>query len=467
MRKVELSMEEQYKYKIIKNLVDNNGNKKNAATKLNCTVRHVNRLIKVYEEKGKEGFVHGNRGRVPSNAFDQETKEKIINLYLNEYGDTNFVHFTEIIKEDLGINISDTTVNYWLREVETLSPKAKRKTKKLMKKKLRQLLAKSKSVKVKNEIKEAISILDSKDAHPRRPRCKYAGEMIQMDASSFNWVPDEVWHLHLAIDDATGEVVGAYFDYQETLNGYYNVFYQILNNYGIPAMFYTDRRTVFEYKRKNTAFDDDDTFTQFSYACHQLGVEVKTTSVAQAKGRIERLNQTFQSRLPVELRRAQITNIEEANEFLKSYLKKFNTHFALHLNTTKSVYEKQPTTEQINQVLAVISERKIGGGHAIKYKNKYYIPKTKTDAPVYFNKGTTCLIIEAFDGKRYLNVLDTLYHMEEIPKHQASSENFDPQEKKVTKERKHYIPPLNHPWRQASYFKYFSSQPHRENNANV
>lgn len=467
MRKVELSMEEQYKYKIIKNLVDNNGNKKNAATKLNCTVRHVNRLIKLYKEKGKEGFIHGNRGRVPSNAFDQETKEKIINLYLNEYGDTNFVHFTEIIKEDLGINISDTTVNFWLREVETLSPKAKRKTKKLMKRKLRQLLAKTKSEKVKNEIKEAISILDSKEAHPRRPRCKYAGEMIQMDASSFNWVPNEVWHLHLAIDDATGEVVGAYFDYQETLNGYYNVFYQILNNYGIPAMFYTDRRTVFEYKRKNTAFDDDDTFTQFSYACHQLGVEIKTTSVAQAKGRIERLNQTFQSRLPVELRRAQITNIEEANEFLKSYLKKFNAHFALHLNTTKSVYEKQPTTEQINQVLAVISERKIGGGHAIKYKNKYYIPKTKADAPVYFNKGTTCLIIEAFDGKQYLNVLDTLYHMEEIPKHQTLSENFDPKEKKEAKERKHYIPPLTHPWRQASCFKYFSSQPHRENNANV
>lgn len=467
MRKVELSMEEQYKYKIIKNLVDNNGNKKNAANKLNCTIRHVNRLIKLYKEKGKEGFIHGNRGRVPANAFDQETKEKIINLYLNDYGDTNFVHFTEIIKEDLNINISDTTINYWLREVETLSPKAKRKTKKLMKKKLRQLLAETKSEKMKNEIKEAISILDSKEAHPRRPRCKYAGEMIQMDASSFNWVPNEVWHLHLAIDDATGEVVGAYFDYQETLNGYYNVFYQILNNYGIPAMFYTDRRTVFEYKRKNTAFDDDDTFTQFSYACHQLGVEIKTTSVAQAKGRIERLNQTFQSRLPVELRRAQITNIEQANEFLKSYLKKFNDQFALHLNTTKSVYEKQPTIEQINQVLAVILERKIGGGHAIKYKNKYYIPKTKADAPVYFNKGTTCLIIEAFDGKRYLNVLDTLYHMEEIPMHQVSSENFDPQEKNETKKRKHYIPPLTHPWRQASCFKYFSSQPHRENNANV
>ncbi|WP_270424560.1 hypothetical protein [Catenibacterium mitsuokai] len=86
--------------------------------------------------------------------------------------------------------------------------------------------------------------------------------------------------------------------------------YQILINYGIPAMFYTDRRTVFEYKRKDRSSDAEDTFTQFSYACHNLGIKIKTMSVLQAKGRVERLNQMLQSRLPVELRHAHITNIE-------------------------------------------------------------------------------------------------------------------------------------------------------------
>ncbi len=65
------------------------------------------------------------------------------------------------------------------------------------------------------------------------------------------------------------------FDVQETLEGHYNVFHQILTDCGIPGMFQTDRRTVSEYKRKNNAFDDEDTFTQFSYACHQLDVEKK------------------------------------------------------------------------------------------------------------------------------------------------------------------------------------------------
>ena len=78
--------------------------------------------------------------------------------------------------------------------------------------------------------------------------------MIQMGASSFHWIEKEVWHLHVAIDDADGKIVGAYFDYQETLKGYYNVLHQILTNHGIPALFYTDRRTVFEYKRKKQTF---------------------------------------------------------------------------------------------------------------------------------------------------------------------------------------------------------------------
>lgn len=93
-----------------------------------------------------------------------------------------------------------------------------------------------------------------------------------------------------------------------------------------------------------------------------LGVDIKTTSVPQAKGRIERLNQTFQSRLPVELRRAHVSNIDEANEFLKSYLKKFNAQFALQLDITKSVFETQPSKEKINTILAIMNTRIIDNG---------------------------------------------------------------------------------------------------------
>ena len=55
MRKVELRMNEQNKYEIIKKLVETNGNKKRAATRLGCTVRTINRLIIKYKEQGKKG----------------------------------------------------------------------------------------------------------------------------------------------------------------------------------------------------------------------------------------------------------------------------------------------------------------------------------------------------------------------------------------------------------------------------
>lgn len=461
MRKVELRMNELFKYETIKKLVDTNGNKKAAALKLNCTVRTINRLIIKYNLYGKEAFIHGNRNRLPSTTVPLDIKNKVISLYINEYSDANFTHFCEIIKEDLNIDLSDTTLRKWLWENDVISPKANRKTKKKLKKKLKDKLVSASSKKIQNDLKEAIEIIDSDDAHPRRPRCKYFGEMIQMDASSFEWIPHITWYLHLAVDDATGEVVGAFFDEQETLKGYYNVFYQILTNYGIPAMFYTDRRTVFEYTKKNRAFDDDDTFTQFSYACHVLGTEIKTTSVAQAKGRIERLNQTFQSRLPIELRRAQITDIEHANEFLKSYLKKFNDKFALRLNTTKSVFETQPSLDMISRTLAVLSERKIDSGHCIRYKNSYYIPTSEEGIPYCLKPKSDCIVIEAFDGNLYVNVLDQIFLLEKVEDHELYSKNFDKKPKTVKQKKKH-IPSMDHPWRTDNILQYFGSMKHRQ-----
>ena len=470
MRKVDLNMNELYKYEVIKNLVDTNGNKNAAATLLNCTRKHVNRLILLSKNKGKAGFIHGLRGKKPTNAFPYEVKSKIIALYKNEYLDTNFKHFCEIIYKDLGIAISDTTINNWLKKEYILSPKSHRQTKKKMKKELDSLKSKAVSKKDNNFFQHTIDIIDSSLAHPRRARCKYAGEMIQMDASEYHWIPNEIWHLHVAIDDATGNIVGAYFDTQETLKGYYNVFYQILSNYGIPAMFYTDKRTVFEYKRKDTLFDDKDTFTQFSYAAHQLGVSINTTSIPQAKGRVERLNQTLQSRLPVEFRRASITSIEQANKFLNSYIKEFNKQFALQLNDSKSVYETQPSIKKINNILAVLNNRVIDNGHSIKYNNNYYIPIDKDRNPKYFKPKTKCLVIDSFDDNLYINVGDIIYGLEKIEKHQNTSKEFDPPKKSIEEiyRSKAHIPPITHPWRHTSFNKHLEKQKHRDNSsANV
>ena len=103
--------------------------------------------------------------------------------------------------------------------------------------------------------------------------------------------------------------------------------------------------------RKNPLSIEEYTFTQFGYACNQLGIDIKTSSVAQAKGRVERMFQTLQSRLPIEMKLAGVSTIYQANEFLNSYIKEFNAQFALPIDSIKSVFEKQPDTEKINLIL--------------------------------------------------------------------------------------------------------------------
>lgn len=456
MKKVELRLNEDYKYNIIKKLVETNGNKNNASLKLNCTRRTINRMIIGYNKYGKEFFLHGNRNRQPVHSIPDEIKRTIVDLYLSKYYESNFEHFSELLSKYENIIVSPTSITRILASEDIISPKANKITKKKLKKSLIDRKDKSKSKKEITKIENLI--LDIDTVHPRRPRCAFTGEMIQMDASLHLWFGKNKTQLHIGIDDATGKIVGAYFDHQETLNGYYNILNQILTNYGIPYMFYTDRRTVFEYKQKKSPSLEEDTFTQFGYACKQLGIDIKTTSIPQAKGRVERLFQTLQSRLIIELRIKGITTINEANIFLNSYIKEYNKKFAI-TNNIKSVFETQPADEKINHILAVISKRKIDNGHCIKFNNKFYKLLDENGSPIFYYKGTDCMVIKAFDNKLYASIKNHIYALKEMPTHEHTSRNFH--FKGIIKEaKKQYIPPMNHPWKDQSFNKHLKEQKH-------
>lgn len=457
IRKVDLTMEENDRYITIKKLVETNGNKKRAALHLNCSVRHVNRMIKGYKEGGKNYFVHGNTGRKPAHALEDETRKLIADLYRTKYSDANITHFSEILEKHEHIKASPSTIRRILMQEFILSPKAKRATRKRVTEHLKELKKAAKSEKEITAIEN--TIIAAEDAHPRRPRCAYMGEMLQMDASIHLWFGQEKTQLHIAVDDATGAIMGAYFDSQETLNGYYHVLHQILTKYGIPYMLFTDRRTVFEYKKKKSPSVEEDTFTQFSYACKQLGIEIKTSSVAQAKGRVERMFQTLQSRLPLELRLANISTIQQANEFLNSYIKEFNAKFALPVDNIKSVFEVQLDVEKINLTLAVLTSRKVDNGSCIKFKNRYYVPVDCNGYPVYYRKGTSGMIIKAFNGEMFFSVDEKVYALDKLPEHELTSKHFD-LAVLSDKPKKRYIPPMSHPWKQASFERYLKKQEH-------
>lgn len=453
MRKVLLSMEAQEKYEIIRRLAEGSITKATAAVKIGCTLRHVSRLLRRFTQEGESAFLHGNIGRKPSHTLSDKQKADIISLYNSKYWDANFTHCCELLGKYDAIRISPSCLRKILFEEFILSPRATRRTQKQMKKLLKDMHKTAKTQKEKSLLEACMVPIE--DAHSRRPRCAYFGEMLQMDASVHLWFGDTKTQLHIAIDDCTGTIVGAYFDEQETLKGYYNVLYQVLNRYGIPNMFYTDNRTVFEYKNKKMKDVGKDTFTQFTYACKQLGIEVKTTSVAQAKGRVERLFQTLQSRLPVELRLEGVTTIKEANVFLNSYIKKHNADYALPVNHNKSVFVMQPDLETIHQTLAILTPRVVDNGHCIRFDNKYFKTMDTQGMQVHYHKGVKGLVIQTFSGELLFSTGDKVYALDEIPLHEQTSRNFDFKET-TQKRTKRNIPGPKHPWRDKTFQKHIA-----------
>lgn len=455
MKEVKLRMNEQLKYDVIKNLVDHNGNKNRASKKLGISKRQINRLIIKYKENGKSAFVHGNRSKKPVNTLDKSISEDIILLYKNKYYDFNFCHFKDFLQKDENIKVSYDFIYRTLTNEGILSPKARKKTKRDYAKKK---LLKEKKINLAMSDEQLESIVNHEveleDSHPRGEKPKYFGEIIEQDGSIHIWFGGIKTCLHLAIDKATSTIVGAFFDKQETLNGYYHVFYQILTNYGIPYKFLTDNRTVFNYMSLNPdkRTSDKDVLTQYGYACKQLGVDLKTTSVSQAKGLIERTNGTFQGRLVQELRLNNITTIDDANDYLINvFVPYFNKKFALDYKKFKSSFEKSPSKEKINYTLSVLTPRKIDNGNSIKYQNKYYQPHLDGELKCFLPK-TEVLVIKAFNGDLLVTIDNQVYELKELSRNERFSKEFNelPQ---IKDERKKYIPPMSHPWKLDSFIK--------------
>lgn len=423
----EMSFKEKLKYKTIIKVINGSIDKYKASIIIGCSIRRVNQLIDIYKKEGKNGFIHKSKNNIPINKLCSSFREKIVNLYKEKYFDFNFTHFREKLRDIENINIPYGTLYNILSEANIKSPKKNRKNKR-------------------------------KNLHPSRERKKYFGELVQIDASIHLWFGNFKTYLHAAIDDATGNVLGAYFDTGETIRGYYEMTYQILTTYGIPMAFYSDRRTIFEYYSKNMVNIEKDTFTQFEVACDKLGIEIITTSIAQAKGKIERLFGTFQSRLVAELRFNNITTIEKANQFVKEYLPVYNKQFALPVNYNKSLMEESPSIELINLYLSIFANKTVNNGSTIKHKGKQYYPELNNKRINFFPK-TKVIFIESFDHKYYILHDDEFYNATElkVEQHIIKEKNEKKKEKNV------YRPPASHPFKAASYQRYIEKHNSKKN----
>ena len=448
---------EQKKNDVISILVSREITVKEAMELLGLKERQIYNLKKTFKDQGKNGFIHGNRGKANPNKKDENLIKTLEELYLEKHYDFNFEHFYE--EHVFGkFDISYDVMLKRFTKDDIISPLAHKKTIKLYKDKMNEVIKEDDS-NIKEEKVELFKsrIIEAEKAHPRRSSNLYAfGQEVQMDACNKMWFGGIPSFLHLAVDKATKKVLFGWFEYEEITRGYYVLLFNMIINYGIPQKIKADNRSTFS--ANNAKNKEKKVFmTQFGKVCERLDIVLHTTSVSTAKANVERENKTFKDRLIAELRYEGITDIDEANKYLNEvFIPKMNKKFSYAIDKTTSLMRENTYTEE--ELKLIISERKekiIDNASCISYNHNYYIPiDLETGEIINFQKGTKCTLIIDYDGEYIGEIQDYYYKMLELENRDSvMKKESEITDSKIEKEHHKYIPPKNHPWRKNMMLK--------------
>jgi len=310
-RRVTLNGKEQKRLMVLNKVERGEMRGGEAAIVLGISLRHTRRLLAGYRRGGAAALAHGNRGRKPANALEEAIKNRVNELAVSKYAGFNTQHLTEMLSEREGIKLSRSTVRRRLIEGGISRPRKRRSPK----------------------------------HRSRRERYPQRGMLVQIDGSRHDWLEGRgAWMTLLgAIDDATGEVLGALFREQEDTEGYFHLMEGVLSDYGVPVAIYHDGHTIFESPESKLTLEEElegkeKKLTQFGRLLADLNVTSIRSRSPQARGRVERLWGTFQDRLVSELRLAGVSTITEANKELRRFVPAHNERFAIPPAQPKSAF---------------------------------------------------------------------------------------------------------------------------------
>lgn len=233
----------------------------------------------------------------------------------------------------------------------------------------------------------------------RRERKPQAGMLIQQDTSFHDWFSSgAICALVASIDDATSEVVfGKFFSKDGTLPNM-EAMKTVTATRGIPIAFYVDQAAHFRTTRHESihvqltgVYDE----TQIARALSSIGTQLILARSPQAKGRVERLFETFQDRLIKELCLAHVSTIEEGNRFLVSWLPVFNRRFMVNPTNQKSAYRVLPNHLRLELIFSIQEERVVRVDNTISFRGHEYLLH-KTTHRVSFAK-TTVTVHQCID----------------------------------------------------------------------
>ena len=401
-----MSQKEIKQLQIIQKILGKEINQQEAAEILRISDRQVRRVVKRVREEGEKGITHRLRGQEGNRRIDQKIRNQVIGIYRKVYNGFGPRLASEKLLEREKVRINEETLRLWLIEEGLWKKRRGQKEKR----------------------------------RNWRERKDHFGAMIQMDGSHHDWLEGRGPKVVLMgyIDDATGRVYGKFYDYEGTrpamdsLKGY-------VKKYGLPRSIYLDKHSTYRINKrqryKEWPFRDEEELTQFARGCQQLGIELIYANSPQAKGRIERLFETFQDRLVKELRLERAKTLKEANYVLMRYLPKFNKRFSVSAKQSGNLHRSVFGID-LDEILSVHREHVLRNDRTFVHEKQWYQVLNRTRA----NK---VIVHEYMNGQMAVKV----------GKNRLSYKLIDgPIKQEVVrkvKPRKRYVPPKESYWRKS------------------
>ena len=404
---IAMTQEELKRLHVVCKAIDRAITQEEASQVIGVTLRQAQRITSRVRVEGDRGIINRSRG-IPSNrAMPDAVKDKALKLFKDKYHDFGPTLASEKLFERDKIKVNDETLRLWL--IERGIPYRKRK----------------------------------KRPHRQwRERKECFGQMVQMDGSHHPWFETRGDKCVLMgyIDDATGRPFARFYTYEGTLPAM-DSFKRYIKRHGIPISVYLDKHTTYKSNGKLSIDDELNNtapLSQFERALKELSVEVIHANSPQAKGRVERIFNTFQDRLVKELRLEKINSIDEANAFLGQYLAGYAKRFGKQPAKDGDFHRPCSKGVDLDRILCIRTERTIRNDFTVAHNKRLY--------QVLDNVRAERVVIEEYvNGSMKIWHKDTALKFKTISVRPAKEPTKAPY---VFKLRRAYTPQAyNHPWR--------------------
>jgi hypothetical protein len=407
---IQMSKKELDRAHIIRKLLDRQITQQKAAELLGLqSDRQVRNLVAQFKQFGDKGMISKQRGKASNRSFNHKFRKRVMVLVKEKYPDFGPTFAVEKLLEYHGIKISDETLRKWMIEEHLWISRKKRSR-----------------------------------IHPQRPRREFFGELIQIDGSHHHWFEDRADKcvLIVFIDDATSKITSLYFCASECLQGYFTALETHVKKYGRPMSLYSDGHSIF-------GGSDRIQHAQFIRAIRELGIESILARSPQAKGRVERVNQTLQDRLVKEMRLRNISTLDDANHYVLEYIEEHNKKFSKEPRGQFDAHRPLDSGYDLERSLTRCETRTISKDLSFSFNSITYQIVEETMINRLRNKkieirqklnGT----FRIFYGDRELKCVPVLEYV-------SQQRVFDCKEKLVWNQGRGGHPGKDHPWKKYGY----------------